>query len=101
MTVTVHTSLEDLSSLDIDILAYKNQKNLFYSIEWFRCLSELASPQHTSVRIYVVAADGDSSQRCYLFCYRERGSRVLSLSNFYSMEFAPVFSASETHRGAL
>jgi hypothetical protein len=102
MAVSVYSSFEDLSALDIEILSYKNQKNLFYSIEWFRCLSEFASREHASIRVYVVAGDDDPSHRCYLFCYCEGGGRrLLSVSNFYTMEFAPIFSQAACRRGDL
>lgn len=102
MAVSVHSSLEGLSAPDLEILSYKNQKNLFYSIEWFRCLSEFASRERASIRIYVVAGDDDPSEKCYLFCYCERGGRrLLSLSNFYTMEFSPIFSGPTCRRGEL
>ena len=102
MAVSFHSSLEDLSALDIEILSYKNQKNLFHSIEWFRCLAEFASREHAAIRVYVVAGGDDPTQRCYLFCYCERdGRRLLSLTNFYTMEFSPIFSGPACRRGEL
>lgn len=102
MSVSVYSSIDALSMEDADLLSYRTQRNLFSSIEWFRCLSQHASRTNLAPRIYVVTNDKDRAQRCYLFCYWEhKNRRILSMSNFYTMEFSPIFSSGNCDRASL
>ncbi len=63
----------------------------FDSLDWFSCLHATALAPQLQPRIYVVSDDSGEAVAC-LFC-GTKGERPLeraSLSNYYSMEFAPI-----------
>ncbi|MHA1568523.1 MAG: GNAT family N-acetyltransferase [Alphaproteobacteria bacterium] len=98
----VYSSLDDLSSRDIALVSYDNRRSLFSSIEWFRCLAQHGLPDDTEIRIYVAAGDGEADEKCFLFCASKAGTRALSsLSNFYTMEFCPIFSSDRCDKSGL
>ena len=50
----------------------------------------------------MVEKDGDPIQKCFLFCSCDQKRRKLfSLSNFYTMEFSPIFSSSDCRKDSL
>ncbi len=102
MPVSLYHSLDALPAEDINILSYKVQGDIFRSIEWFQCLSKYAPAEDALEKIYVFTKDDDQTQKCYLFCYLDKKRRkLLSMSNFYTMEFAPIFSHSVNDKKGL
>ncbi len=99
MAIQVYLSLTDLPARDRDLLSYGVRKNLFCSIEWFQCLVENALPEGHSVRLYVAEKDSLADEKCFLFCFCDTKSRRLSsMSNFYTMEFGPIFTGGDWTR---
>lgn len=89
MSVRVYSSFDELSDEDIDRLSYRNQGNVFDSLEWFRCLVQENIFEGLEPRIYAVR--GDDGADCFLFMVADSVSRTLSsMTNFYTMEFRPV-----------
>ncbi len=99
MAIQIYPSLSDLPARDRDMLSYGVHKNLFCSIEWFQCLVENALPEGHSVRLYVAEKDSLADEKCFLFCFCDIKSRRLSsMSNFYTMEFGPIFTGGDRTR---
>lgn len=90
MSVRVYSSFDELSDDAIDRLSYRNRRNIFNSLEWFRCLVGGKIFDGQAPRIYA-AGDGDKAD-CFLFLVADTATRTLSsMTNFYTMEFWPVF----------
>lgn len=74
----------------------RDQQNFFLTEEWFDLLLRHGLPAGTVPRIYAVAQPGSELADGLLFGVPGRGSygfagrQLLSLSNFYSMAFAPI-----------
>ena len=91
MGVTVFSSINDLPDDDQAALSYMAQGNLFRSVEWFSCLVDQGVAARENVRIYRAADDNGAG--CFLFCVGDtQKGELASLGNFYTMEFAPVFT---------
>lgn len=101
MSVRVYSSIDELPAEDIDRLSYSKQQNIFSSVEWFRCLTGQNVFGGKETRIYVSGQDDGTGPKCYLFLVCDPSARTLiSMSNFYTMEFAPVFSTGKAQGGA-
>ena len=100
MTIRVYSSFDELPEEVASRCAAARQTNLFLSLDWFRVLFETSLASTLRPRIYVVfGPQGDT--RCVLVCGTEIGSsaRVLwSMSNYYTMEYAPIHCADAAQR---
>lgn len=97
MSVRVYSSFDDLSDRDIDRLSYCNQENVFDSVEWFRCLVDGQIFANSEPRIY--ASGDEDGACCFVFLVADHATKTLSsMTNFYTMEFRPVFT-NENNRG--
>ena len=89
--MSVYSSFDELSDDDIDLLSYRNRGNVFDSVEWFRCLVDQNIFEGKETRIYTSGA-GDAAG-CFLFLVGDSATRTLSsMTNFYTMEFSPIFA---------
>ena len=102
MKVRVFTSLSALPESIVRVSSFPAVPNFFLSQQWFSCLYETSLKSSFTPRIYCLY-DDDERVVAMLYCATEDRSRTLSgLSNFYSMEFAPVhISSAALHQQSL
>lgn len=90
MKIQVFESFSDIPAAVAKRCSYPAQANFFLSLDWFRCLYDSALGASTKSRIYC-CSDNDGDAHGLLFCgVRDDDGTLYSLSNFYTMEFAPV-----------
>jgi Acetyltransferase (GNAT) domain len=98
--IRVFDGLDQLAGAYGHVLRAGVQESPFDSLEWFGCVAEYGAPSTSSVRVYV--ADAGTTGACFLFCSADRaGRRLSSLSNFFTLEYAPVFSPGTADRAGL
>ena len=91
MRVCVYTSFEEVPGEVRQCLSYPRQQNFFLSFDWFSLLFETSLRQTVTPRIYVLLGDQEET-RAALFCAVNRNGvlrRLMSLTNFYALEYAP------------
>jgi len=91
MPVLVYTSFGEVPEDVRAHFSYPNQPKFLLSFDWFSLLFATSLHQTLSPRIYVLVDDRREPMGA-LFCGVSRGGsvrRLLSLTNFYSLEYAP------------
>jgi GNAT superfamily N-acetyltransferase len=91
MSITVYTSFQEIPSEIRKRLSYPCQPNFLLSFDWFSLLFESSLAQTLTPRIYVVL-DENGTAVAALFCGIRRDGvlrRLVSLTNFYTLEYAP------------
>lgn len=102
MKVTVHASFDALPDSARQLCASMARDRWFDSLDWYRCLWSAAIQGSARLRIYVVSTDAGDALAC-LFCCTvdERKRELAGLSNYYTMEFAPVVKSGIDAGGAV
>jgi hypothetical protein len=101
IAVQVYASLNELRARHGEALSYAAQGKLFHAIEWFDCLVAHGLFESLTPRIYA-AADGEMpAEAAFLFCARDGAGNLVSLTNFYTMEWSAVFAPGASRRAAL
>lgn len=94
LKVVVHDSFDGLPQTARNLCASVARDRWFDSLEWFRCLHETALANAVRLRIYVVMTDSAEAIACLFCCtHKDREGELASLSNYYTMEFAPLVAA--------
>lgn len=88
MQVQVYNAVDALPEATVQAFSYRNGQPFFTSHEWFGCLAQHGTDAVMKPRIYV--ASHESTPVCALYCATTRAGRLLSLTSFYSMYYAPV-----------
>ncbi|HYR87514.1 MAG TPA: GNAT family N-acetyltransferase [Terriglobia bacterium] len=91
MTVCVYKSFNEIPNEVRDRLSYPAQPNFFLSLDWFSLLFETSLLESLTPRIYVLLNDQGKAIGG-LFCGvdpKARLRRLVSLTNFYALEFSP------------
>lgn len=91
MHVRVYTSFQEVAGEVRGRLSYPTQPNFFLSLDWFSLLFETSLRETLAPRIYV-PLNGQGEPLGALFCGVARGGagrRLLSLTNFYTLEYSP------------
>jgi hypothetical protein len=91
MQVSLYTSFEDVPGKIRLGLSYPRQPRFLLSFDWYALLFETSLRDTMSPRIYV-ATDDSGDPVGGLFCgvlLRGAGRSLRSLTNFYSLEYAP------------
>lgn len=93
MTIRVFTTFQGVPPDVRRQLSYSNEPNFFLSIDWFELLFETCLITTHLPRIYVAFGAGEEVL-CSLFCGASIGSprALLSLTNFYSVQYLPGFA---------
>lgn len=102
MTICVYTAFQDLPCEVRGQLSYPSEPNFFLSLDWFELLFETSLRGSHSPRIYV-SITPEGRVLCSLFCGVSLGSErtLLSLTNFYSLQYLPGFAQSGRDQAAL
>jgi hypothetical protein len=85
--------VEDFGSLTRefrDRAGYPNVSNFFLSLQWFENLYETSMSQGEVPRIYIASDEAGRPLGVFYGMRGARGRVLSSMTNFYSMEFAPV-----------
>ena len=91
MTVCVYKSFNEIPSEVRERLSYPAQANFFLSLDWFSLLFETSLLESLTPRIYVLL-NNQGKAIGGLFCGvdpKARLRRLVSLTNFYTLEFSP------------
>ena len=91
-TVNVYSSFQEVPAAVRERLSYPTQPNFLLSLDWFSLLFETTLRNSLWPRIYVVE-DGVGTVEGALFCgVARRGAvrRLMSLTNFYTLEYSPA-----------
>ncbi len=91
MQIQVFESVAALPSAIARQCAFPGVDNFFLSLDWFACLYETALHASVTPRIYCVLDDGEQVVAVLYGATRDGDRTLYSLTNFYTMEFAPVF----------
>jgi CelD/BcsL family acetyltransferase involved in cellulose biosynthesis len=83
MNINVARTLEDLPSPLAGRLSVQNGTSLFQSVEWFQCLVDHGGFESSDLRIL----HGENLDWA-LMMHRQPNGRMVSLSNYYSPQFA-------------
>src|SRR5579862_6360772 len=92
----------DLDALPADVrnfLEERTRDQFFLAAGWFDLLLRYSPPTAQTPRIYVVRAGSDRTVEGVLFTLstvpapRYRVRKLMSLTNFYSMNYAPIVHA--------
>jgi hypothetical protein len=90
MQIKVFKSLSDIPDSIINQCSFPATQDFFLSLDWYSCLYETSLCESMSPRIYCLMEDNQRPIGM-LFCGASKGKRTLySLTNFYTMVFAPV-----------
>jgi hypothetical protein len=91
MAVCVYKSFSEIPPEVRDRLSYPSQRNFFLSLDWFSLLFETSLLKSLTPRIYVLL-DNEGKAIGGLFCGvapRSVVRQLVSLTNFYTLEFSP------------
>ena len=92
--VAVFASFDDLPASARALCDAVARERWFDSFDWFSCLFSTALVSQSRPRLYVVAGDTGEAVACLFCCIRtDQPGELASLSNYYTMEFAPVVKA--------
>lgn len=89
----------ELSQLPTDVRSFLQERTrdqFFLAEAWFDLLLRYCPPIAAKPRIYVVRAGRDRSVECVLFALNSlsapghRARKLMSLTNFYTMNYAPI-----------
>ena len=88
---------DTMAALPNDVAAFLREYSsdeLCLSADWFALLFQFSPPEAQRLRIYVVRAEDSNAVDCVLFAATPvppaRPRRLLSLTNFYTMSYAPL-----------
>ena len=99
MEITTYKSFDDLPAAIAAASAYPQQSNFFLSLDWYRLLYETVLKAGFEPAIFVASAD--DSIPVALFCaHSKKGRELVSLSNFYTMEFGITAGDSSANTAA-
>jgi hypothetical protein len=95
MHIAVYQSFKDLPESVLVANNYPTQQNYLLSNNWFQNLFDTVLSQELDLRIYV-ATENNEDVAGILFCGVARNTKKLvSLTNFYSLEYAPIVFSPE------
>ncbi|MBT8143300.1 MAG: GNAT family N-acetyltransferase [Gammaproteobacteria bacterium] len=97
MQVDIYEQVGDLPQSATDAFSYRNGVPFFYSHEWFDCLACHGIDDVTRPRVYV--AHDDSGVQCGLYCATTDKGKLISLTNYYTMEYAPLMAGENADAG--
>jgi ribosomal protein S18 acetylase RimI-like enzyme len=103
MHVCIYTSFQEVPHEVRHRLSYPKQPNFFLSFDWFSLLFETSLHQTLLPRIYVLL-DNQREPMGALFCAVARGGagrRLLSLTNFYTLEYSPSLVQDRRDKNAI
>ena len=98
IAVQVYASLNELRARHGEALSYAAQGKLFHALEWFDCLVVHGLFEPVTPRIYAAVDSQASAEAAFLFCARDGAGNLVSLTNFYTMEWSAVFAPGATRR---
>ena len=99
----------ELNQLPPDVHAFlqdRTRDQFFLTETWFELLLQYSPPVAEKPRIYVVRARGDQGVECVLLTLssvsgpRRRARKLMSMTNFYTMNYAPIVHADPVRAGA-
>src|SRR5690348_9925898 len=99
----------DLDALPADVRNFVQERTrdqFFLAAGWFELLLRYCAPSGCTPRIYVVRAASDQSVECVIFTLsavrspRHWARKLMSLTNFYTMNFAPIVHADPARAAA-
>lgn len=94
LKVSVYLSFDDLPQSALTLCSTIARDRWFDSLDWFRCLQAAALSGTVQPRIYVVSGESGEALACLYCCtHGADGRELASLTNYYTMEFAPVLAA--------
>jgi hypothetical protein len=105
-TIVTYTDLDALPADVQNFLQERTRDQFFLAAGWFELLLRYCAPIGCTPRIYVVRAERDRSVECVLFTLsavrspRHRMRKLMSLTNFYTMNFAPIVHADPARAAA-
>ncbi len=103
LPIHVFTSFAALPAQLRRCLAHPRQANFFLSLDWFELLFETSLAETLIPRIYV-ASNLEGEPLCALFCATARSPAdrtLLSLANFYTLDYLPSFTHDNAPKRAL
>ena len=101
IAVQVYASPAELRARHGEALSYAAQGRLFHALEWFDCLVGHGLFEPAAPRIYVASDDAAPAETAFLFCARDGAGNLVSLTNFYTMEWSAVFAPGATRKSEL
>lgn len=92
MRIEVFTSFSELPASVVEKYSFPSQPDFFLSLDWYAFLVDSALCMSVTTRIYCAIDDSDDTVGI-LFCgIPVRSKNLQSLTNFYSMVYAPACS---------
>jgi ribosomal protein S18 acetylase RimI-like enzyme len=103
MNVCTYKSFYEVPERVRQQLSYPAQPNFFLSFDWFSLLFETSLLQTLTPRIYVLLGSGGEPLGALFFGVAAGGvvRRLVSLTNFYTLEYSPSVVPSGGDRSAL
>jgi Acetyltransferase (GNAT) domain len=105
-SVVAYAELTEIPPDVRHFLQERTQDQFFLTEAWFELLLRYSPPVAERPRIYVVRAREDRSVECVLFTLSavsgpgHRARKLMSLTNFYTMNYAPVVHADSARAAA-
>jgi len=91
--ISVYNSFDELPREIKEKARYPNQSNFFLSLDWFSLLYRTVFAEEYELRIYL-AHDKTETPIGMLYCITKNKKTLISLTNYYSMEYSPVLLTS-------